>query len=239
MKLALPELQCHTHWSLRALLRIDTLGFLGCIVIFYLWPQLDLIVSGLFYDSDSASFPLRHHPLADFIYDFTNTVGSILLIGLILLAVLTLFNWHTFSKLKKTTIYFLLVVLIIGPGILVNNIIKETWSRPRPRQVIEFGGEYQFQTPFNPRPFLDKGKSFVSGHAAIGFYFLTFALLSRKRKWLLLPLVTGTIVGATRIVQGGHFLSDVIFSGWVLWYCSIFFYYLFYKEKPFPSLTAQ
>jgi len=30
-------------------------------------------------------------------------------------------------------------------------------------------------------------------------------------------MVAGAAIGAVRVVQGGHFFSDVVFSGWAVW----------------------
>jgi lipid A 4'-phosphatase len=49
----------------------------------------------------------------------------------------------------------------------------------------------------------------------VGFYFIAFALAFPRRRWrwLGLGLGLGAAIGLVRILQGGHFLSDVVFSG--------------------------
>ena len=42
---------------------VDWLLFLLLVLLFWLWPGLDLAVSHWFYDSDSASWPYRDSPL--------------------------------------------------------------------------------------------------------------------------------------------------------------------------------
>jgi lipid A 4'-phosphatase len=39
----------------------------------------------------------------------------------------------------------------------------------------------------------------------------------RRRKFLLMGMVAGAGIGAVRVAQGGHFFSDVVFSGWAVW----------------------
>jgi lipid A 4'-phosphatase len=34
---------------------------------------------------------------------------------------------------------------------------------------------------------------------------------------MLLGVLAGSAIGWMRIAQGGHFLSDVVFAGWVIW----------------------
>src|SRR5205807_2428943 len=58
--------------------------------------------------------------------------------------------------------------------------------------------------------------AFVAGDAAAGYFLLAFALLARRRRALAIAgaLAAGTALGAVRVIQGGHFLSDVVFAGW-------------------------
>ena len=54
--------------------------------------------------------------------------------------------------------------------------------------------------------------SFVSAHAAAGYVLMAGGLLwpARRRRWIWIGLVVGSVIGVVRIIQGGHFLSDVI-----------------------------
>jgi membrane-associated PAP2 superfamily phosphatase len=114
-----------------------------------------------------------------------------------------------------------LIVLsvMLGPGLIVNGVLKPLWGRPRPAQADLFGGSRPYQHLWQPGP-IGGGRSFPSGHAAMG-YVLVFGtcLVSQRRSAWLRGLVLGgalaygSLLGATRIIQGGHFLSDVLCSG--------------------------
>ncbi len=39
---------------------------------------------------------------------------------------------------------FLALLYILGPGVLVNLLFKEHWGRPRPVNIVEFGGTQQY-----------------------------------------------------------------------------------------------
>jgi lipid A 4'-phosphatase len=39
----------------------------------------------------------------------------------------------------------------------------------------------------------------------------------RRQKFLLMGMAAGAAIGAVRVIQGGHFFSDVVFSGWAVW----------------------
>lgn len=63
------------------------------------------------------------------------------------------------------------------------------------------------------------GKSFPSGHASMGFYmFSPYFVLRRSSRpgsigFLVLGLGYGALMGLARMIQGGHFASDVVWAG--------------------------
>ncbi|MCE2981992.1 MAG: phosphatase PAP2 family protein, partial [Parachlamydia sp.] len=99
------------------------------------------------------------------------------------------------------------------------------WGRPRPRQVQAFGGTHPF-IPFYQPSFhaLERFKSFPSGHSSMGFYFFSLVFLGRQQRnkklvqcgWGM-ALGLGAALSLARIAQGGHFLSDTLFSGLIMW----------------------
>jgi lipid A 4'-phosphatase len=107
---------------------------------------------------------------------------------------------------------FLLLLLAIGPGLLVNEGLKENWGRSRPVDLIRFGGDKSFSPAFVPSD--QGGKSFPSGHAAAAFYTVAVALTvaGRRRPWAWLAFGYASFVGGMRIAVGAHFLSDVLAS---------------------------
>jgi lipid A 4'-phosphatase len=44
-----------------------------------------------------------------------------------------------------------------------------------------------------------------------------FAGRTWRRRWTLIGLTAGALVGLGRIMQGGHYLSDVVFSFYAVW----------------------
>jgi len=111
---------------------------------------------------------------------------------------------------------FLTLCLIIGPLVVSNIGFKDHWGRARPRDVIEFGGAKAFTPVFPPSDQCSYNCSFVSGEASavyIVFFAMAFLLRRHSRRLILLGIVLGSVAGLTRIAQGGHFLSDVVFAG--------------------------
>ncbi len=113
---------------------------------------------------------------------------------------------------------FVLVFLALGPGLVINLMLKDTLGKPRPSEIVEFGGRYPYAQFWERGTGNDNG-SFPSGHAAIAFAVMApwFFLRETHRRcggaFLVTGLVWGSVVGAARIVQGGHFLSDILWAG--------------------------
>jgi lipid A 4'-phosphatase len=113
----------------------------------------------------------------------------------------------------------IVLAVMLGPGLLVNGVFKPLWGRPRPVQAALFGGSQPYQHWWQPGP-IGGGRSFPSGHAAMGYVLVLGTCLVPRRRSAWLPglvlggaLTYGSLVGVARIIQGGHFLSDVLWSG--------------------------
>ncbi|MGR0482397.1 MAG: phosphatase PAP2 family protein [Candidatus Electronema sp. V4] len=117
---------------------------------------------------------------------------------------------------------FILLFIAIGPGLTVNILLKEQIGRARPREIVEFGGRHQF-TQFWQTGDAGGNSSFPSGHAAIAFFTIApwFTLRGRHKKtaaaFLGMGLIFGVLVGIARILQGGHFASDILWAGGLLY----------------------
>ncbi len=112
---------------------------------------------------------------------------------------------------------FLVLLLILGPGLLVNTVFKEHWGRPRPREIVEFGGTKQFLQPWQ-KGIDGNGRSFPSGHSSAAFYMAAPYLIYRRRDrrrayaWLSSGLLFGVVMSIARITQGAHYLSDTLWA---------------------------
>ena len=107
---------------------------------------------------------------------------------------------------------FLVILLALGPDLVINVLAKGFGGRPRPDQILDFGGLLPFRHPFE-RGLAHKGFSFLCGHCPMGFLFMgLFFLLRRWKRWacLLAGLLFGMVQGIGRMVQGAHFASDAL-----------------------------
>ena len=123
-------------------------------------------------------------------------------------------------QLKQLAIVWILN-LALGAGFATNMVLKEQLQRPRPRETVLLGGQYEFRPVFS-MPRGEGGKSFPSGHATMGFIFasLAFPLWRQRRKaaWasLGIGLLAGGFIGWGRMVAGAHFATDNLFSGAII-----------------------
>jgi lipid A 4'-phosphatase len=196
--------------------RWDFWLFLASVVLFAIWPRLDLAVADWYYDPD-AGFLYRSE---GWVYVVYKVFAHIHLWVLALLGWLWFASWHWARKGEvqlRRRLSFLLLVLVLGPGLLVNVVFKGEWGRARPVTVQELGGERLYTPPGVISDQCERNCSFVSGHAAMGFYPLALAWVFGLRRWLLVGVLLGGVVGAGRMMQGGHFFSDVIFAGWTVY----------------------
>jgi lipid A 4'-phosphatase len=185
----------------------------ACVVLFVFFPRVDLVFSGLFYDD---GFHLRDHPVVVFLHRFAGYPGNTLgVAGLLLWLAALVLRRASLLGMQRRVGLFLALALVLGPGLAVNGVLKDHWGRARPVHVQEFGGEREFTPALVIADQCHRNCAFTSGHAAVAFYLLVPAFLLtgfRRRVMLVIGLTWGTVVGMGRIVQGGHFLSDVVFS---------------------------
>lgn len=199
------------------------LSVLGFISLF----NLDIKTSELVYSSASQpNWIYSGASLWKFMYHYGNILPNAcgITAGILLLAsVLIKKKTDFFSKQAKRKIIFVFLLFFLVPGLIVQTS-KVVWGRPRPVEITQFGGTFDFLTPFEPR--FDRAgnknstNSFPSGHAANAFYMIFPFYVAKKRKALIFGsfgLVYGILMAITRVVQGGHFLSDVVTSAFIVY----------------------
>jgi len=143
--------------------------------------------------------------------------------------------WSRFRHLRRPAL-FLLAVISIGPGLAVT-VLKDHWDRARPVAIVQFGGDKQFTPAWVIADQCEDNCSFVSGHASGAFSLLALAWVFPRRRqfWLVAGTLWGAHMGLVRIAQGGHFLSDVIFAGFIVYFSAdLLARWVFYRP-PAPA----
>ncbi|HET9864370.1 MAG TPA: phosphatase PAP2 family protein, partial [Steroidobacteraceae bacterium] len=131
-----------------------------------------------------------------------------------------------FCQVDGRRVLFLLMVLLIGAGLVVNLGLKNHFGRARPRDIAEFGGSLQFTPAFVVSQECRTNCSFSSGDAAGGFFSLALAVaLSRRRRLFVAGALLGSVVSVARIAVGAHFFSDTVMSFFVMLIVADVLYY--------------
>jgi len=129
-----------------------------------------------------------------------------------------------------------LCLLALGPGFLNNFIFKPLFQRSRPVEIQRYNPESEFKfTP--PLSIGDNknGTSFPSGHSGAAFFFIFpwFCLRFRKKYGirLIIPgFIFGAMTGAVRVLEGRHYLSDVIASLCVVYLSATVISFFLYRN---------
>lgn len=190
-------------------------GLTGLMALVFLsFPEIDLWVAGWFF-LEPGRFVLTDTTTAWWLGEAVDFIVLAVLLGLLFSLTRCWRSGHQSFGMNRRRILYLLLVMLLGPGLMVNTVLKDNWGRARPLHVSEFGGDAQFTPPVLVAAQCERNCSFVSGDASVGFYFVALAFVFR-RKWLRLMLfggAAGLFLGFERMLQGAHFLSDVLFSG--------------------------
>jgi len=188
-------------------------------VTFALYPELELNIARPFYEIINGSrnvFALRFSPPLLLARDIGLWIGALLVAPAVAALLIKLILPRRKLLIPGRAIVFLVMTLVLGPGLLVNVMLKDHWGRPRPIEVTQFGGSDRYVLWWDPRGTCEKNCSFVSGDVAGTFWTLAPAALAPPQ-WRALAygasLALGTGMGVIRVMQGGHFVSDVIFAG--------------------------
>jgi membrane-associated PAP2 superfamily phosphatase len=191
---------------------LDILIGLSLLILLF---NADLGLSRLVVEAGN-QWPGRLHEPWKLLYHMAPVPGFILA-ACALAALLGGFFYRNWKRFRRQAI-FVLLLLALGPGLVVNVILKDHLGRPRPQELIEFGGRYDFVQFWQSGTDM-KNSSFPSGHAAIGFFTMAPWFIYRRKKpglariFLAGGLFFGTMIGAARILQGAHFISDILWAG--------------------------
>ncbi|WGM45379.1 hypothetical protein KOAAANKH_00241 [Brevundimonas sp. NIBR10] len=187
-------------------------------VYFLMFPGVDLAVTAAFHRADEG-FPLSGDPLLRGLRKSSTWV----LAGLLVVAAVILIprRWSAraagrTSPGRRRNGLFLLVGLVVGPGLVVNSVLKSAWGRARPIQTDLFGGDAAFTEVWRISDACRDNCSFVSGEASSATWMVCAVLLMTPKPWRLAAVSVACVYGAAlslnRVAFGGHYLSDVLLS---------------------------
>ena len=118
---------------------------LAAVVI---WPQVDLDRLGLVLPAGGEDFFLSDLPPVRCGACSRACRRAHSRAGFLLLAIVAASQRRPVAGLDAKAWLFLFLGLLVGPGLVVNGILKDHWGRARPAEIIEFGGTAHFSPAF-------------------------------------------------------------------------------------------
>ena len=200
-------------------------------IILAVGPSIDIFISNLFYYGNNQFLIQSYYFITIF---FRKIVLGFVLIYLlffpffsILFSYNPLFLGYNFKIHNVFYIWFSLFFTLI---FIVNIILKALWGRARPNEILELGGKNYFTPWYNISDQCSSNCSFVSGDASVGFSLILLYFLIKKEIYLWAALMLGSLIGLVRIMEGGHFFSDVVNSGLIVFLLNAMIY-SYYKKR--------
>jgi lipid A 4'-phosphatase len=188
-------------------------------LLFGVYPRLDLAISGLFFDPHTGLFKVNAQPWVMHSRAAARWLTALIFAPACLAIIGKLIMPGRRMLMGGRAVLFLVLTMALGPGLITNVILKDHWGRARPIDVTEFGGAYHFTAWWDPRGDCPENCSFIAGEPSGAFWTLAPAALAPPQ-WRLLAyggaLAFSAAVGILRIASGGHFFTDVIFAGVVI-----------------------
>lgn len=201
---------------------LERFGIAALLVaaVFLALPQIDPLASSLF--GTVGGFPIRRVPALIAVRDalIGLTDGGMLVVLAAMIAGLT---WPSCRVVRTRILAFALACYALGPGLLVNGVLKSHSGRARPWNVDLFGGDALFTPVLHPADQCRIHCSFVSGEAstlatiATILFLVAVPLLPTRRRLPASLAIAALATGGSllRVAFGAHFLSDVVFA-WII-----------------------
>ncbi len=199
--------------------------------VFLLWPWIDRMVAVLFLQADGR-YMLKGTDTGRAIrlgFQALFAIGA----GVALIAlVISYFQKRRVFGHPSIRWLYLLACLVIGPGLVANVIFKDNSGRARPIHVSDQGRT--FTPPLIISDQCKRNCSFISGESSSIFALFIAASLMGGAWWRVLlgsGLLLGSAAGLMRMAQGGHYLSDVIFSGVFMALVALLLHWIFFRAE--------
>ncbi len=211
-------------------LYLSLVFLLGFALFLSVGPSLDLYIANLFYKGGS-QFYLQSFNLLSLL--FREILIPIILIYILILPILgkylkigKIYFDYTFTRKEVLLIWVSQVLSIL---LFVNLFLKNIWGRARPEDILQLGGKEIFTPWYKITSSCETNCSFVSGDASVGFAIVVFYFITKNNFYLYASLLFGFLIGFIRVFAGGHFFSDVVFSGIFIIFLNFFLYKLYNK----------
>lgn len=208
-------------------------------ILFTVFPAWDVAITALFWDASHRYFPLAAQGWAQTARALGNYIPWAFAAPAFAALVLKFIFPRRRMFMSARAAVLLALTMALGPGLIVNGLLKQQWGRPRPVHVETFGGKAEFKPWYETDGTCPGNCSFVSGEGALGFWMVAPASLAPPGPLRAVALgaavVFGAAAGGLRITFGGHFFTDVVFSGVLVVLLIVLARYWLYDRRGAPS----
>jgi lipid A 4'-phosphatase len=178
--------------------------------------RFDIDLSGLFFDWGSMLFTVGGQPWEQHAREAARLLITLIAVPPFIAVLGKLLLPRRRMLIGGRAALFMMLTLAIGPGLIANTLLKDHWGRSRPIDILEFGGNDHFTPWWDPRGPCPNNCSFIAGEPSGAFWTLAPAALAPPQ-WRLLAyagvFAFGAALGVLRMAAGGHFFTDVVFAG--------------------------
>ncbi|MDW6022140.1 phosphatase PAP2 family protein [Mesorhizobium sp. BAC0120] len=200
--------------------------WIALAIVFHGEPQLDRAVSEFFFASTPCAggsaqtacgaFPAASSAFWQVLRAFFHYLPIAVAIVVIAVLASEITAGRSFEHSRTRFAATALIALVLGPGLLVNVLLKNHWGRPRPVSTELFGGNLPFVPAGEWSNACQSNCSFVSGEASSIFWLICLVPLlppSQRRVGAIIAVATAIFACGLRVAFGGHYLSDVVLGG--------------------------
>lgn len=204
--------------------------FILLMVLVYPHTHLDTRITDLFYDAQLHRFTLKNDPLLA-VWMHVRLKWLMVVIALTSL-VFALFSYRLSSlKAYRLSLWWVFAGMVISTTAV--SIFKHYSVHGCPWDIEIYGGSLPLLDLFAALPSgAEAGGCFPAGHPSGGFALMAFyfAFMDIKPRFsvfmLWIGLLMGLLMGVVQIMRGAHFLSHVLWSGWLVWVVLLALYWL-------------
>jgi len=204
-------------------------------LLFGFYPKLDIRIAEPFYDPQRPGSWIGVGVPYKWLREAAGWIIALIAAPAFLAISLKLLSPRRPMLIPGRAAVLMIATLALGPGLLANVLLKDNWGRPRPMELVKFGGPERFVPWWDPRGDCPKNCSFISGEPSGAFWTLAPAALAPPH-WRALAyagaLTFGAAVGLLRMLAGGHFFSDVVFAGVFMFLLLWLVHGLLYRWRP-------
>jgi membrane-associated PAP2 superfamily phosphatase len=206
------------------------------MLLLYPHTQLDTRITDLFFDAELHRFTLKNDP---FLTVWMHVRLKWLMVAIALASlVLALLSYRS-SRLSEHRLSLLWVFAGMVISTTAVSVFKHYSGHGCPWDIVLYGGRLPLLDLFTSPPAgIEAGGCFPAGHPSGGFALMAFyfAFMQSKPRFsvlmLWIGLLMGLLMGLVQVVRGAHFLSHVLWSGWLVWMVLLALYWLWPLRKP-------